>query len=74
LFGAVRYFVIFPQKIGLAHFDGTNHMHPPSIYAYLCPGDCIIEDKIVDLEGAPDKLDLIFAIDLTSSMTPILSA
>lgn len=67
-------FLLIPCNTSQAHFDGTNHMHPPTLSATLCPGDCLTETKHVDLEGTPERLDLIFSIDLTGSMGSILDA
>jgi hypothetical protein len=64
--------LFFPGSNALAHFTGLNHMHPDSITKVLCPGDCYSVDIQVDLEKPPEKADVMFVLDTTSSLSDVL--
>ena len=72
LFFIIPIMVFLCSGVAVAHFNGTNHIHPDTIYKTLCPGECFEEDKQVDLEGAPAMGDIFFAFDCTGSMSGIL--
>ena len=63
--------LFFPAANASAHFTGLNHMHPDSITKVLCPGDCYSVDIQVDLEKPPEKADVMFVIDTTSSLSDV---
>ena len=46
---------------------------PDSLQATLTPGESITEMKEVHIETVPPKADVIFAFDVTASMTPIIA-
>ena len=63
----------YPISRVSAHFTGYNHFHPDTIDVMLCPGDCHTETLQVDLEKPPPQMDIMFSMDVTSSMDSVLT-
>jgi hypothetical protein len=53
--------------------SATATISPAFLHATLGPGDCAEETKTVEVPEIPPKVDVVFAFDLTGSMSGIIS-